>query len=164
MKRKVVLYNNPLLLKKSAPVREVNAAIQKLAHNLIDTMRANNGVGLSAPQIGMLKRIIAYEYKRPKGSKDITPNVPLRVLINPEIIKLSKKTKVDEEGCLSFPDLFGQVKRSTGIRVRALNSKGKLIEFDAKDFEARIIQHEVDHLDGILFIQKLTDNKLYTYK
>lgn len=153
-----------ILRVKSTKVAKVDEKTKKLVRDLIDSMRANHGVGLSAPQLSVLKRVLIYEYTKPEGSKSKDKSIPLKVLINPEIIKASKKTKVDEEGCLSFPDLYGQVERSTGIRVKALNDRGKEIEFDAKGLEARIIQHEVDHLNGVLFIQKLADGELYTYK
>lgn len=165
MSKKLVLCDNPLLRKSSQPITEFNKSVALLAKDLLEVMRKNNGVGVSAIQIGVPKRMIAYEYKKPKHTESTWPNLPLKVLINPEIIKVSKKTKVDEEGCLSFPNLFGKVERPYSIRVKAMDLKGKLKEFDAKDLEARVIQHEIDHLDGILFIDRLTPpSKLYTYE
>ena len=165
MKRKIVLYTSPALRKKSVKIARVDAAIKKLAHDMVDTMRADFGVGLSAPQVGVLKRMITYEYTKPPGSTDKTPDVPLRILINPEITHFSKTTEIGEEGCLSFPDLYGDVRRSKKITVQALDINGKPIEFSATGLEARVIQHEVDHLDGILFVDRLAEPKrLYTYK
>ncbi|MBU1082890.1 peptide deformylase [Patescibacteria group bacterium] len=165
MSKRLVLCDNPLLRKSSQPITEFNKSVALLAKDLLEVMRKNNGVGISAIQIGVAKRMIAYEYKKPKNIKSNWPNLPLKVLINPEIIKVSKKSKIDEEGCLSFPTLFGEVNRPYSVRVRALDLKGKLQEFDAKDLEARVIQHEIDHLDGILFIDRLvTPGKLYTYE
>ncbi|OGB74975.1 hypothetical protein A2810_02760 [candidate division Kazan bacterium RIFCSPHIGHO2_01_FULL_49_10] len=175
MKRKIVLYTSPLLRKKSVKVARVDAATKKLVRDMVDTMRTDFGVGLSAPQIGIFKRVITYEYinpsgpeplgRRPSGSLETFPNIPLRALINPEIVHFSKTTEVGEEGCLSFPNLYGDVRRSKKIKVKALDIEGKHIEFEAKGLEARVIQHEVDHLDGILFVDRLgKDKRLYTYK
>lgn len=137
----------------------------QLVKNLVDTLRCSDGVGLSAPQIGVLKRVLVYEYKKPKGSLDKTPDFPLTILINPEITKTSKKTKIEEEGCLSFPNMFGQVKRCEKITVKALGINNKEIIFEAEGLEARVIQHEIDHLDGILFVDHLENPKqIYTYQ
>lgn len=165
MNKKIILYSNPILRKKSLPIEQINKTVQKLATDLTETMHCNNGVGLSAIQIGIPKRMMVYEYAKPKESKDPNFAIPLKILINPIIVKTSKRTKVDEEGCLSFPDLYGPVERSTGIRVKALDLDGKNVEFDAKGLEARIIQHEIDHMDGILFVDRLTKpGELYTYE
>lgn len=169
MEKRILLAENQkdlkLLRAKSQEVKKTDITIKELVQDMFDSMRAGNGVGLSAVQIGVLKRIIVYEYKKPKDSKEINHNISPKVLINPEIIKSSRKNEIDEEGCLSFPDLYGQIKRSIGIRVKALNLKGKEIEFDAKGLEARIIQHEIDHLNGILFIDHLAKpDELYTYQ
>lgn len=165
MVKKILTYNSKKLREKSQPVKKLDRATLKLIKNLVDTLRCGGGVGLSAPQIGVLKRVIVYEHRKPKESTDKTPDLPLTVLINPEIIKSSVKTKVGEEGCLSFPNLFGQVERYKKITVRALGINNKLIEFEAKDLEGRIIQHETDHLDGILFVDRLTHPKqIYTYQ
>ena len=165
MNKKIILYDNPLLRKKSQPIKQIDKTVQKLVADLTETMRCNSGVGLSAIQIGVPERMMVYEYIKSKGSKDSNSTIPLKVLINPEIIKMSRRTKIDEEGCLSFPDLYGPIKRSTGIRVKALDLNGKDIEFDVKGLEARIIQHEIDHMNGILFIDRLTKpEELYTYE
>jgi peptide deformylase len=165
MSKKIILCNNPLLRKASKPIVKVDKTVLKLAKDLVEAMRKNNGAGISAIQIGIPKRMIAYEYKKTKDTKSTWPNLPLKVLINPEIVKVSKKTKIDEEGCLSFPNLFGEVERPYSVRIRALDLKGKLKEFNTTSLEARVIQHEIDHLDGILFIDRLVvPGKLYTYE
>lgn len=165
MRRKIILYTSPGLRKKSVKVARVDAGIKKLAKDVIETMRTGFGIGLSAPQIGVLKRMLAYEYIKPMGAKDPSPSVPLRILINPEITHFSKTTEMGEEGCLSFPDLYGDVRRSKKITVKAVDINGKPIEFKAKGLEARVIQHEVDHLNGILFVDRLSEPKrLYTYE
>ncbi len=165
MKRKIVLYTNQKLRKKSTQVLKIDNSVKKLIKDMIDTMRNDNGIGLSAIQIDKPKRVIVYEYIKPPKSKNLSPKIPLKILINPKITKFSKKTELDEEGCLSFPNLYGIVKRSTHIKVTALGLDGKEIKFGAKGLEARVIQHEIDHLDGILFVDHLKDlNKLYTYE
>jgi len=165
MKKKIVLYTNQKLREKSTRVLKIDNSVKKLIKDMIDTMKADNGIGLSAIQIGKSKRVIIYEYIKPKKSKDLNSEIPLKVLINPEITNFSRKKKTDEEGCLSFPNLYGIVERSTHIKVTALGLDGKKIKFGAKGLEARIIQHEIDHLDGILFVDHLKNlDELYTYE
>lgn len=165
MKQKIILYNNPILRKKSLLIKQINKSVHKLAADMIETMRCNNGVGISAIQIGVPKRMVAYAYQKSKGAKKDWPNIPLKVLINPQIVKVSKKQTVDEEGCLSFPELYGEVFRPSSAKIKALTLEGKTIEFDVKGLEAKVVQHEIDHLDGILFIDRLVQpGKLYTYE
>ncbi|MBU1092191.1 peptide deformylase [Patescibacteria group bacterium] len=165
MIKKVLTYNSKKLREKSQPIKKLDRSTMQLIKNLVDTLRCSDGVGLSAPQIGNLKRVLVYEYKKPKNSTDKTPDLPLTVLINPEIIKTSAKTEISEEGCLSFPNMFGQVERFKKITVQTLGINNKEIKFEAKNLEARIIQHELDHLDGILFVDRLINPKqIYTYQ
>lgn len=165
MVKKILTYNSKKLREKCQPIKKLDRATLKLIKNLVDTLRGSGGVGLSAPQIGVLKRVLVYEYKKSKESTDKTPDLPLTILINPEIIKTSAKTEVGEEGCLSFPNLFGRVERHKKITVRALGINNKLVEFEAKDLEGRIIQHETDHLDGVLFVDRLISPKqIYAYQ
>lgn len=165
MIKKILQSDNPKLRKVSKAVLKIDPKTIDIIQDMIDTMRENGGVGISAPQIGVLKRISIYEYVKPKGSADPTSDIPLTILINPEIIKNSRKKEKSEEGCLSFPNLYGHISRSLEITVCALGINNKIIEFDAKNLEARIIQHEVDHLDGILFIDRLHKNdRIYSYK
>jgi len=165
MKRKIVLYTDKKLREKSTNVLKIDNSIKKLAKDMIDTMKADNGIGLSAIQINKSKRVVVYEYIKPLKSKDLSPGIPLKILINPEIINFSKKQESDEEGCLSFPGLYGIVKRCQSVKVKALDLNGQAIEFEAKGLEARVIQHEVDHLNGILFVDHLKNlDELYTYE
>lgn len=165
MVKKILTYNSKRLREKSQPVKKLDKAAMRLVKDLVETLRYSGGVGLSAPQLGVLKRVLVYEYKKPKDSTDKTSDLQLTILINPEIIKTSAKTEVGEEGCLSFPNLFGQVERYKKITVKALGINGKEIKFEAKDLEARIIQHETDHLNGILFVDRLVNPKqIYTYQ
>jgi len=164
MVKKILTYNSKKLREKSQPVKKLDKAVMRLVKDLVETLRCSGGVGLSAPQIGVLKRVFVYEYIKPKDSMDATPNIPLTILINPEITKVSKKLIADEEGCLSVPNVFGRIKRNEKITVRALGINGKIIEFATTGLEARIIQHEADHLDGVLFIDRLNNlDEAYTY-
>lgn len=123
--------------------------IQKLIDDMAETMRIRDGIGIAAPQVGhsIMLCVIAKQYSPLTDKEDL-------VLINPIWKKLSILKKSEEEGCLSVPETYGDVKRYTKIKVNALDRNGKAVEFIAKDFPARIIQHEVDHLNGILFIEK----------
>ena len=125
--------------------------IQTLIDNMIPTMYGDDGIGLAAPQVAENVRIAVI-------GKDAAPHLETDlVLVNPVIERISKKTNVDEEGCLSVPGKKGKVKRFTDIRVKALDRSGKEIEFKAHHYFARVIQHELDHLDGILYIDRAFD-------
>ncbi|MEA1909960.1 MAG: peptide deformylase [Patescibacteria group bacterium] len=165
MVKKILQYKNPKLRKISKEVKKIDPKIMDIIQDMVDSMRESGGVGISAPQIGVLKRISIYEYIKPKGSSDPTPDIPLTILINPKVTKNSRKKEKAEEGCLSFPTMYGHISRSAEITVEALGINNKMIEFDAKGLEARIIQHEIDHLDGVLFIDRLHKNdRIYTYQ
>ena len=165
MKKKIVLYTDQKLRKKSTNVFKITNSVKRLAKDMLDTMKSNGGMGLSAIQIGKPKRIIVYEYTKSDESKDPNPDIPQKILINPKIISLSSNCTEDEEGCLSFPKLYGVVKRSDNIKIEALDIDGNKLELNAKGLEARVIQHEIDHLDGILFIDHLKNpDELYTYE
>ena len=136
---------------------------QQLIRGLIPTVYEEDGVGLAAPQIGhnlricvIAKNVIGFTLRPPKGEKSQLGKTDL-VLVNPIWRRLSKKTTVDTEGCLSVPGFFGKVKRWKDLAVTAWNEKGEELKFEAYGFFARVIQHEVDHLDGILFIDRAKD-------
>jgi len=136
-------YPDPILRKKCQEVKEINEEIKKLVDDMIETMEKNDGVGLAAPQIGELKRVIVVETgKGPKG------------FINPKILNKSRKTETLEEGCLSFPGLFLRIKKAKEIEIEAFDEKSKKIK--AEGILAKVLQHEIDHLDGILFIDKIS--------
>ena len=136
-------YPDPILRKKCEEVKEIAPDIKQLINNMIETMEENKGVGLAAPQVGVLKRIIV-------AQTDYGP----KAFINPEIIKKTKEKEIMEEGCLSFPGLWLKVERAKGVEITALDSNGNKIK--AVGFLARILQHEIDHLDGILFIDRIS--------
>ncbi|TAN32980.1 peptide deformylase [Patescibacteria group bacterium] len=142
---------NPLLHKQAKPIadaRIISAEMKKLATDLIETMRAKDGVGLAATQAGRLEQICVVAVDLEKQEKREI------VLINPRWEKIGLRKETDDEGCLSVPEIFGKVKRYKKIRVFAKNLLGNNLEFVAEDLLARIIQHEVDHLNGILFTEK----------
>ncbi len=143
---KVRTLGDPVLRSKAKKVKEVNEKTNQLIDNMFETMYEEDGVGLAAPQVGMLKRIAVV---------DIREDNPI-VLINPKIIEEEGKA-IMEEGCLSIPNRTGDVIRSRRIKVRSLDKEGNEVEFEAEGFEARAIQHEMDHLDGVLFIDKMVE-------
>ena len=137
---KIVEIGAEILREKAREVKEVNPTIIKLLDNMIDTLHAADGVGLAAPQIGVSKRVIT-----------VKVGEVLVELINPVILEKEGENSA-EEGCLSIPKISGDVVRATKIRVQGLNRQGKLVEIQAEHLLARALQHEIDHLEGILFI------------
>lgn len=161
--RNLRLDGDPILRKTSRSINEINDKIQELIEDMIETMYENEGVGLAAPQVGVLKRLvivdvgISEDEEEDLGKGEDIPDGPI-VLINPEIIEQDGE-QIGTEGCLSVPDRSGEVKRPSHIKVRAKNEKFEDIEFEARNFFARAICHEVDHLNGILYIDKLEEEK-----
>jgi len=155
MAKEIVKYPNPILRKKCEEVRAITREIKNLALDMIEVMTENEGVGLAAPQLGELKRIIAVHPIQEHSLKEKSEKKP-QVFINPKIIKKSKETIIDEEGCLSFPGLFLKIKRAKEVEIEALNENGKKIRVRVEGLPARIFQHEIDHLDGILFIDRIS--------
>ena len=145
--KKVLRYGDPILRTPSKEVHKVSKKVQELVTDLIDTMYAQNGVGLAAPQIGVNQRVFVVDVST--GDEPLNPIV----FINPKIIKKSGACR-SHEGCLSFPEAFTDVKRYANVMIKAMDRKGKSFVLEAKDgtLLARCIQHEFDHLDGILFI------------
>lgn len=141
---KIKEYGEPILREKALPVKEITPEILNLVKDMAETMYTDSGVGLAAPQVGVSKRIILVDEEEDG----------LIVLINPVIIK-SEGEVVAEEGCLSVPDIYSQVKRSSKVTVKALNENGDPIEITKEGLTARALQHEIDHIDGILFIDRI---------
>jgi len=148
-------YPDPVLRKKCQEVKELTEEIKKLGLDMLETMIVNQGVGLAAPQVGELKRIIVVHPILKRTPEEIAARTP-QVFINPKIIKKSRETIIEEEGCLSFPGLFLKVKRAKEVEIEALNENGEKIHFKVEGLAARVFQHEIDHLDGILFIDRLS--------
>jgi peptide deformylase len=151
MTKLVILeYPDPRLRKKAVPVTIVDAAVRQLADDMLQTMYAAKGVGLAATQVDVHKRLIVLDVSEERDR-------PL-VLINPELLKL-EGSGPGEEGCLSLPGIYDKLTRATNIRVRALNLEGETFEMDADGLLAVCIQHEMDHLEGKLFVDYLSELK-----
>ena len=149
MIRKIVKYPEPILSQPGEPVTEFNAELRKLVADMFETTYASQGIGLAAPQVGASKRVTVIDLSMGKKPEDKL------VLINPEIIS-SEGRLYDEEGCLSFPDIREKVVRAAKVRVRAQDVHGKWFEMDGEELMARCLQHEIDHLDGILFLVRMS--------
>jgi peptide deformylase len=141
----VIVSPNPVLRKKAESIKDpLDSDIQKFIPNLIDMMFKEDGIGIAAPQVGMSIQMIVVNHK----------NDPL-VLLNPRVKSKSIRTEIAEEGCLSVPGIFGLVKRSKKAKIEALNKDGKQVTIKAEGLLARVLLHEIDHLNGILFIDKV---------
>jgi peptide deformylase len=150
--RLVRQYPDPALRNAASRVGDVDEDVQRLAERMVDVMERAHGVGLAAPQLGILRRILVY---RAGEDDDAT------VLINPELTERSDETEVGTEGCLSLlgGELQVPVERHTRVRIAALDAAGNAVERDAEGFEARVIQHEIDHLDGVLIFDRAADGE-----
>jgi len=144
---------DPRLKKKSKPVETVDAEIVRLMDDMLETMYAAPGIGLAAPQVGVLKRVIVLDIER----EDVKTG-PL-FMANPEIVEASDEDATYEEGCLSVPDHYSDVARPTHVRVRFLDREGKTQEMTCDGLLATCVQHEIDHLDGVLFIDHISSLK-----
>jgi peptide deformylase len=155
--KKIITYPDPVLRKKVEPVTIFDSSIKELARDLIETMYAAPGAGLAANQVGVSASVVVIDVSKNKDEKK-----PL-VLVNPQIIE-KEGCQIDEEGCLSVIDLTAKVERYKKLLVKAQDLDGKTWEFPAEDFFARVIQHELDHLNGILFIDHVSALKRALYK
>jgi len=156
--RKIVTLPEPVLRRKARVVTTFNKDLQVLIDDMIETMREAPGVGLAAPQVNISERLIVVEYAEEEEGAEDQPEKPkkLYVMINPEIVKSSAETLMGVEGCLSIPNLVGEVERHAAIQVKGLNRHGKPAKVKAEGWLARIFQHEIDHLNGILFPDRAT--------
>ena len=148
MKLPVRILGDPVLRQRANEVAEVSEVTRQLIRDMFETMYAEEGVGLAAPQVGISERIIVVDPQQ--------DDLPAFALINPEILEASKETEKGEEGCLSIPGLRELVERSQRVVVRGLTPEGEARQLDLGGLPARIIQHEVDHLDGVLFIDRVS--------
>ena len=151
--RKIVIEPDPILRKESEPIEKVDNDLRKLLDDMLETMYAAPGIGLAAVQVGILKRLIVIDISKDKEKKN-----PL-FLINPEIVSKSKNTSIYEEGCLSLPGHFAEIERPAECQINFLDYNGKKKEISAKGLLSTCIQHELDHLNGILFIDYLSKLK-----
>lgn len=142
--RPILTSEKPVLRQKARPVGRVDTAVRKTLEDMVDTMRAAPGVGLAGPQIGVLQRLVVVEFEE-----------RLYYLVNPEIAWASTERELADEGCLSIPGYVGAVERPVKVKVRAKDAKGKNLGITADAWLARIFQHEIDHLDGILYTDRM---------
>lgn len=141
----ILRYPHPTLKKKAKEVGKITPEIKELIFNMKETLKKAQGVGLAAPQIGESLRVIVVE----------TKGGPLG-FVNPKIIKKTKKNEIGEEGCLCLPSLFLKIKRPQGVEVKALDEQGKVVQIKAEGLLARVFQHEFDHLNGKLIIDRVS--------
>ena len=159
--REVLKIGNPLLLHVSEPIIRFNMPeLETLIADMFDTMASLNGAGLAAPQIGVLKRLVIFGVEENPRYPDVEP-VPTTILINPVITPMSKETDDDWEGCLSVPLMRGMVPRYSHIRYSGVDQHGHAIECEVRGFHARVVQHECDHLDGVLYPQRIKDMRMF---
>jgi len=149
MKLTIVKYPEPVLSQPGEPVTDFDGKLTKLAEDMFETMYASQGIGLAAPQVAVSKRLTVIDLSQGKE-----PDQKI-VLVNPEII-VREGRQYEEEGCLSIPEIREKVVRSAKVRVRAQDLKGKWFELDGDELLARAFQHEIDHLDGVLFIFRMS--------
>jgi peptide deformylase len=156
--RQIVTLPDPVLRRKAKPITKFDKDLQTLIDDMIETMRDAPGVGLAAPQVNILQQLAVIEYAEDEEddeddeAEDAPPKPKkLYVIINPEIIKASEEKVMGIEGCLSIPGLIGEVERYEAIQVKALNRHGSPVKLKVDGWMARIFQHEIDHLNGVLF-------------
>ena len=147
--RELIYHPNELLAERAEPVAEINAETRELAEEMIEIMTNAEGIGLAGPQVGVLERLFVVK---------LAEDEP-RVFINPQILETSLETSTYEEGCLSIPGVYADLVRSSVVRVQAWNERGRPFNMEADKLLARVIQHENDHLNGVLFIDHLTEKK-----
>ena len=153
--RKIVTLPEPVLRRKAHSITKFDKNLLTLIDDMVETMREAPGVGLAAPQIGLSERLIVVEYYEREEDEEVE-NAPKKVwaIVNPEIVKASEEKLMGVEGCLSIPNLVGEVERHATIHVKGLNRHGRPMKFKAEGWLARIFQHEIDHLNGVLFTDR----------
>jgi peptide deformylase len=154
---------HPLLLEQAREVQQFNTSeLHQLIEDMQDTMRAERGVGLAAPQIGVSLRVVIFGFQANQRYPEAPP-VPYTVLINPVLTPQDSQTNEDWEGCLSVPGLRGLVPRYTHLRYQGFDLKGQAIDRTVSGFHARVVQHECDHLDGLLYPMRITDLRRFGF-
>ncbi|MCP4431926.1 MAG: peptide deformylase [Gammaproteobacteria bacterium] len=161
--RKVLKMGEPSLLEKSKEWEDFDTPdLSSLLQDMWDTMAAENGAGLAAPQIGVNRRVVVFGYQTNPRYPD-APAVPETVLINPVIDMLDEEIESDWEGCLSVPGMRGLVPRFRHIRYRGVDQNGNVVDKQASDFHARVVQHEFDHLNGVLYPQRIENLQFFGF-
>ena len=162
MIREVLRMGDPRLLRQAQPVADFSD-LSSLLEDMQDTMRHLDGAGLAAPQIGVSLRVVIFGFENNPRYPEAVP-VPFTVLINPELIPLSAEEEAGWEGCLSVPGLRGMVPRWKHLRYAGQDASGKRFEREVEGFHARVVQHECDHLDGILYPMRIRDFRLFGFQ
>jgi peptide deformylase len=163
---KVAHMGHPVLRAKARPLEAAEIrtpALQQLIDDMLETMAEYQGVGLAAPQVHKSVRLFVAGFPEPDDDDEDEPAVPQMILINPEITIIGREVVEDWEGCLSIPSIRGRVPRARQIVVRAYDRNGKRVEVKASNFTARVIQHETDHLDGVLFFDRMKSFESLTF-
>jgi peptide deformylase len=148
--RPILTLPDPILRKKAKPIERVDADLRRLMDDMLLTMYDAPGIGLAAPQIGILRRLIVMD-----PAKDEAPKTPV-IMVNPEILERSEEMRVHDEGCLSIPDFTAEIERPAKMRVSFLDRAGKKQEIELNGICSTLVQHEIDHLNGVLFIDYLS--------
>ncbi|MGC1710609.1 MAG: peptide deformylase [Methyloceanibacter sp.] len=148
--RPILTLPDPILRKKAKPIERVDADLRRLMDDMLLTMYDAPGIGLAAPQIGILRRLIVMD-----PAKDEAPKTPV-IMVNPEILERSEEMRVHDEGCLSIPDFTAEIERPAKTRVSFLDRAGKKQEIELNGIWSTLVQHEIDHLNGVLFIDYLS--------
>lgn len=162
--KEVLKMGHPVLRQVAEPVSEFNTPeLDALIADMLDTMQALDGAGLAAPQIGVSQRVVIFEVEANPRYPDVE-SIPRTILINPVITPLDEEQETGWEGCLSVPGLRGLVPRYTRVRYNGVDEYGVAIEREVNGFHARVVQHEVDHLDGILYPQRMTDMQYFGFE
>ena len=158
--RNIVTLPDPVLRRKARTVKKFDKNLQTLIDDMLETMRVAPGVGLAAPQVGVSERVIVVEYAEPEeveeGEEPIEVEPKLYVMVNPEIVQNSPETVVGIEGCLSVPLLVGEVERAEEVRIKGFNRRGQPMKLKVDGWLARIFQHEIDHINGVVFTDLAT--------
>jgi peptide deformylase len=163
MIREILRMGDPRLLRVSAPVTDFHdGSLQTLLQDMFETMRSADGAGLAAPQIGVLLRVVVFGFDGNERYPEAPP-VPKTILINPQIEPLDDRMQDGWEGCLSVPGMRGVVPRHEAIRYRGFDENGRSFEREADGFHARVVQHECDHLDGILYPMRIRDLRAFGF-
>jgi len=169
---KIRIYGDEILKQKSSSFDKIDSEVLELAQGMLETMRKSEGVGLAAPQVGVSKKIILLDVPMPSpdnpvpmspGEHFLLSKMPL-ALVNPELTFLSDETAMGEEGCLSIPKIYAKVKRHSTVTLKAQMISGEHITLECSGFLARVLQHEIDHLNGILFVDRLEKNEFLNIK
>jgi len=162
--RPILRIGHPLLLQAAQPVAEFNTPeLDALVADMLETMEQSDGAGLAANQIGVLQRVVIFGFDTNPRYPD-RPPVPLTVLVNPEIQPIGDEIESDWEGCLSVPKMRGWVPRPRRIIYRGVDPQGQAIEREVDGFHARVVQHECDHLDGVLYPQRIEDMRKFGFE